>query len=271
MWSFALLSSLILLFPGFCCLGSFTFVRSTSPAPGLPPISPQSTAGLSIVIGGSLVAHAAGLAFLNAWSIASLSVPAIGDPLIPLEQASLALGEDATPRGFAQALPLVLFYIIILGVIAVMGTSRIAASARAASLFWPAGSAWLRRILAATDTRNDVAVAYVVAKAGHDGTYAGYEGPVEALSMDSSGQITSITLILADRFTVTIDRYGFRRRYFGLDPIDTINFRSEEIVNISFASFVLTAQDKRSEQTALQPIAEDTFLLYWFGIAPDRG
>lgn len=251
MWSFALLGALLLLFPGFCSLVGIIYTRRSPEVhlSGVPDIPAQSPTAIAFIIGGALFAHLLGAAFFVAqewwcWGTSvCFEVPFDPNPYITPFSPNFA--SEVT----SQMVAYTLLYLAALGALTAWLSQKISRIERVQGLLRPTFAYWLYDLIKQADQSNNVIIAHVLSNLGSNGVFAGYVGAVEAIKLNNSGEISSISLSAVDRFSVIIGPTGVRRASSPSIPMTSFHITSEDISNLNFEVIDLEIVDI-DEETA---------------------
>lgn len=240
--SFALVSALLFLFPGFCCFVGFAFGGRMDRLSAVPDIPPQSGASLSIIVGGSILAHLAGSGLFyfqeHACAVSGACWPIAYDPNI----YRAIIERDAGFVAHEGAIFFTLLGLVMLGAMSAWVASWISRSDAVQDFFRPTGATWLRDIARQAELADRVVIAHVLCKIGHNGMFAGYEGVVESMSPGPNGRVSNITLTGVDRFAAQIGYNGIIRRGSPQTVMSFLQLDHTEFSNVSFEIYKLHSQ-----------------------------
>ena len=244
-WSFALVSACLFLFPGFCCLAGFVYAGRVERLSAVPDIPPQSTTSFVLMIGGAIFAHLAGSGLFY---LQDLACTASGrcwqldfDPNI----YKAVIARDMAFAGSDAAIFLSLLGIVALGLGTAALSMRIGQSDGVQAFFRPGSAIWLRDIARLASDSEELVLAFLMGKPGHDGVFAAYEGIVESLSPGANGQVSNIVLSDVDRFTVRVGKRGVERGGELSDPIPYLQIDQADLFNIGFNIVRLVPDEDR--------------------------
>lgn len=94
---------------------------------------------------------------------------------------------------------------------------------------------WLADLVEEAAGDDRFVTAFVLTTIGHDGTFVGYEGLLENLTVNADKEITSVSLLDATSFVLVVKPEGVSRVPVDRSPIPRIYFEQAEIQNIAFS------------------------------------
>ncbi len=231
-WSFSLLGSLLLLFPGFC---AWIGIRSGSRTDYLSPVpdKPNSTYTLFVVLFGALLAHGAGAIGFAAQEAFCRAAPCLRIAADPNVYKALLLHDPAFARSSA-GIALALGFFLLLGLGTGVLFRQLSRRHGLALAMRPDTQGWVRAIASGASDPEKVVTAFVLTKTGHDGLFAAYEGVVQQLTLDDDQAVAMIALAGVDRFLVEIAGQNMRRLETDSWPMPLMQISRPEIANVAF-------------------------------------
>jgi hypothetical protein len=248
------LLALFLLAPGLALHAAI--FRPNPAAIRFAPPPPGSVSSLSIIAFGSLVGHVV-------WSLISAANDAystLGLPFVTVDfepniyttmLETTQTGGHAVGLDAAAALSSML---LLSGII--YGSSSIALSTQwGRSMLRPVQYGWLSDFVSEVEPEGRYATAFILTPIEHDGVFLGYEGFIENISVNSDKEITAISLLEVNRFTVTISPNGVQRKDVPREAMPRLYLDRENIRNISLTIFEepLTPEQSPDDELFAQP------------------
>lgn len=231
-WLFAVPLSLIFFFPGIC---GWVGLRSGAAQDYLSPIPDKfrSTEAFFIILLGTLCGHALGTMFFTAMeyfcTFGSCYTVAYEPNVYKWSQPAV---DDA--RLSAGAISLCIFFILSLGSIVGGIFYKIAPKKFVTTALRPAGTGWIRSIGEAASDDEKLVTAFVLTKLAKDDRIVAYEGMVRQITLDDEQKVAMIVLEEVDRFMVQIMKTKFKTISCEVQPIQSMQFVTNEISNIAF-------------------------------------
>lgn len=105
---------------------------------------------------------------------------------------------------------------------------------------------WLAEFVELAAPEGRFSTAFVLTSVSNDGSHLGYEGLIENIAINSDREITSITLLDANRFVVHLKSDGVDRFDVDRSPIDRIFIERANIKNVALTVYEKAQADEQS-------------------------
>ena len=239
-FSFALVLALFLFAPGFAAYAGLFFGTQSKTFRPAPP-APGSLLSLGLVTIGAILAHAAGaLAFwLNDLAVAN-GLQLIGTRAEPnLYVAVLSASRGSLMLSGGQVFGL-LAGLTVLSTAAFFAVAKIVRAEIARSNFAPLLYGWLADLVADAAPEDRYVTAFALTDTEHDGSFLGYEGVLENVTLTSDKEITSVLLSDCTRFRIKLTDEGLERTALRAgSTIPLLYLERAQIKNIAFNVYQL--------------------------------
>lgn len=239
-FSFALVLALFLFAPGFAAYAGLFFGSQSKTFRPAPP-APGSLLSLGLVTIGAILAHACGafLFFMNdlAFAAGLRLHHTEATPNLYVAMLSAARGSAALTGGQIFYL---LLGLVLLSTAALVSVAAAIRAEMARSSYGPFLYGWLADLVTEAAPEDRYVTAFVLTDVEHEGSFLGYEGVLENLSLTADKEITSLLLSNCTRFRIQLTPAGLERAALrGGSTIPRLYIERSQIKNIAFNVYQL--------------------------------